>query len=156
MAEKEIELLRELMSQLNEKDFDLEAWKNRTVICLEPVFGSDSSIVRMIRDLKYDYSSWALRDVSGAGKPTNPVISKATEIMEAAIVRMQTFGPPKENVLAEKVWSLLDEELTGKQVRQLRELVQISDPQQKEKISQILENIDNHVLARILAALLLP
>ncbi|HNQ37909.1 MAG TPA: hypothetical protein PKJ58_08115, partial [Prolixibacteraceae bacterium] len=67
MAEKEIALLRDQIGKLSDPRFDLEAWKNQTIIFLERIFGKESSKVKLIRELHYDYSSWSLRDASGAG-----------------------------------------------------------------------------------------
>ena len=49
MAEKEIALLQEQIERLGEKKFDLDAWKNHTIIFLERIFGKDSSKLRMIK-----------------------------------------------------------------------------------------------------------
>ena len=156
MAEKEIALLRERIERLSDKKFDLEAWKNHTEIYLEPIFGKDSSVVKMIRELKYDNSSWSLRDASGAGKPTNPVLVQAKEILEAAIVSLQQFGVPEKEREATKAWSLIEEELTGKQIKELRSIMQSDDPAKKEKTGKLLETLDNETLVKILAGILLP
>ena len=37
MAEKEIALLKEQIKRLEDKKFDLEAWKNHTIIYLERI-----------------------------------------------------------------------------------------------------------------------
>ena len=76
MAEKEISLLQGQIERLNDKKFDLEAWKNHTQIFLERIFGKDSSKLKMIRDLNYDYSSWSLRDTAAAGK--KPLLDAGT------------------------------------------------------------------------------
>ncbi len=49
MAEKEIALLKEQIDRLDEKNFDLEAWKNHTIIFLERIFGKDNSKIKMIK-----------------------------------------------------------------------------------------------------------
>ena len=38
MAEKEIALLQEQITRLGDRKFDLEAWKNSTLIYLERIF----------------------------------------------------------------------------------------------------------------------
>ena len=48
MAEIEIALLQEQIERLKEKKFDLEAWKNHTIIFLERIFGKDNSKLKMI------------------------------------------------------------------------------------------------------------
>ena len=156
MAEKEIALLCEQIERLSDKKFDLEAWKSHTEIYLEQIFGKDSSVAKMIRELKYDYSSWSLRDVSGAGKPTNPVLIQAKEILEAAINAMKQFGIPEKEREETKAWGLIEEELTGKQVKELRAVMQSDDPAKNEKVSKILETLDNETLAKIIAGIILP
>lgn len=156
MAEKEIKLLQEQIAGLDDKKFDLDAWKNHTEIYLERIFGKDSSVVRMIRDLKYDYSSWSLRDVSGAGKPQNPVLVQAKEILEAAIAELQQFGLPGKTNEDLKAWQLLEEELTGKQIKEIRSLAVSDDGDKKEKISKIIETLDNETLANLITNILLP
>ena len=93
MAEKEITLLKEQIARLGEKKFDLEAWKNHTIIFFERIFGKESSKLKMIKDLAYDYSSWNLRDTAAAGKDSDkdPVLMQAEEILNAAIIELKTL-----------------------------------------------------------------
>lgn len=156
MVEKEIALLRELIDRLNNQKFDLDAWKNHAEVYLEPIYGKDSSLAKMIRELRYDNSSWSLRDASGAGKPSNPVLVQAKEILEAAIVSLQQFGIPEKEDETGKAWNLVEEELTGKQVKELRAIVQSDDPAKNEKIIEILKTLDGEKLAKIVAGILLP
>ncbi len=64
MVEKEIALINKQLESLVAKNFDLEAWKSHTIIFLERIFGKESSKVRMIKELNYNYSSWSLRDAN--------------------------------------------------------------------------------------------
>ena len=45
MAETEIALLQEQIERLKEKKFDLEAWKNHTIIFLERIFSAMSPLI---------------------------------------------------------------------------------------------------------------
>ena len=58
MKEKEIELIRNQIKKLDNKDFDLEAWKISTILILERVFGYDSSKITKIKNIHQDLSSW--------------------------------------------------------------------------------------------------
>lgn len=156
MAEKEVALIRELINRLNDKKFDLDAWKNHAEVYFEPIFGRESSLVQMIRNLKYDNSSWSLRDASGAGKPTNPVLVQAKEILEAAIVSLQQFGLPERKNEASKAWTLIEEELTGKQLKELQTIITSDDTAKNEKISELLESMDKEILAKIISGILVP
>ena len=154
MSEKETQLLRSQIERLNDKRFDLEAWKSQTLIFLERIFGKENSKLRMISELKYDYSSWNLRDVSGTGKTTDPVLIQARDILEAAILELEQLGPQQAEEAHEKLWSLLEEELTGKQIKEIKLLLQSDEIKKAEKISKILENLNKENLAMIIARLL--
>ncbi|MGE5394598.1 MAG: hypothetical protein ACM3P1_07615 [Candidatus Saccharibacteria bacterium] len=156
MVEKEIALINKQLENLTAKNFDLEAWKSHTVIFLERIFGKESSKVKMIKELKYDYSSWTLRDAAGTGKDADPVIMKAREILEATKLELEHLGIPKEEEENLKIWSLLEEEMTGKQIREIKEIVQSSDKEKMEKIANILYNLEKENLAVVLAKLLVP
>ncbi|MBC8005471.1 MAG: hypothetical protein H7X84_08345 [Verrucomicrobia bacterium] len=156
MVEKEIALITKQLESLTAKNFDLEAWKSHTVIYLERIFGKESSKIKMIKDLKYDYSSWNLRDAAGTGKDTDPVLMKAREILEATRLELEHLGIPKQEDENLKIWSLLEEEMTGKQIREIREIVQSADKEKMEKIANMLYNLEKENLAVLLAKLLIP
>ncbi len=156
MVEKEIALLKEQIERLNEKRFDLEAWKNHTIIFLERIFGNDSSKIKMIKELGYDYSSWSLRDTAAAGKTKDkdPVRLQAEEILKAAITELESLGLPTQKPDKERVWQLLEDDLTGKQLKQIEVLLKSDDSEKAEKVSEILEDLGNEKLAAIIYKLL--
>jgi len=156
MAEKEIALLKEQIERLSEKKFDLEAWKNHTIIYLERIFGKDNSKIKMIKELAYDYSSWNLRDTAAAGKSKDkdPIRMQAIEILTATITELESLGLPKVKKEKDKVWVLLQDELTGKQVKEVESLLATEDSEKLEKISNILENLEKENLALVIAKLL--
>ncbi len=154
MAEKEITLLKQLVARLDEDKFDLDAWKNRTEIFLERIFGKDSPKLKMIQNLSYDYSSWSLRDTYAGGSAKDPVRIQAREIMEAVITELETLGLPQEKQDLSKVRELLEDELTGRQMREIDDLLQYDDDDKIQKIASILEPVGIENLAVIIAKLL--
>jgi len=156
MAEKEILLLKKQVERLNEKKFDLEAWKNHTIVFLERIFGKENSKIKMVKDLNYDYSSWSLRDTAATGKTKDkdPVRLQAREILTAAISELEMLGLPENKPENEKIWELLKDELTGKQIKQIESLVTSAAPDKAEKISDVLEELEKDELATIVANLL--
>lgn len=156
MVSKEIALIEKQLESLNAKNFDLEAWKSHSVIFLERIFGKESSKVRMIKELKYDYSSWNLRDAAGTGKDSDPVILKAREILEATKLELEHLGIPKQEEENMKIWSLLEEEMTGKQIREIRLVLQSEEPEKMEKIANLIYNLEKENMAVILAKLIIP
>jgi hypothetical protein len=156
MVEKEIALINRQLESLHAKNFDLEAWKSHTIIFLERIFGKESSKVRMIKELNYNYSSWSLRDAAGTGKDSDPVILKAREILEATRLELEHLGIPGKEEENLKIWSLLEEELTGKQIREIRLILQSDESEKMEKIANILYNLEKDNMAVVLAKLLIP
>lgn len=154
MAEKEIALLNEQIERLNEKKFDLEAWKNQTVIFLERIFGKESSKVKFIRELHYDYSSWNLRDTTGAGQSKDPVRFQAKGILEATIEEIEKLGLPEGKSESGRLQELLMDELTGKQMKEIENILHSELPDRQERISKILDLLEKENLANMLARLL--
>uniref|UniRef100_UPI0032162CE8 hypothetical protein n=1 Tax=uncultured Draconibacterium sp. TaxID=1573823 RepID=UPI0032162CE8 len=157
MAEKEISLLKEQLARLDEKKFDLDAWKNHTLIFLERIFGKDNSKLKLIKDLRYDYSSWNLRDTaaSGKSKDKDPVKMQAREVLQATILELETLGLPQGEEEQKKIWELLQDELTGKQVKEINTILKSDDSEKTKKINEILDNLEKETLSLLLAKLLL-
>lgn len=156
MAEREIGLLKEQIDRLNEKKFDLEAWKNQTVIFLERIFGKESTKVKLIKELHYDYSSWSLRDTTGAGLSKDPVRFQARGILEATIEELEKLGLPEQQPESDKLPELLREVLTGKQMKEIDTIIQSEMPDRHERLTKLLETIEKEDLAAMLARLILP
>ncbi|WP_163321895.1 hypothetical protein [Draconibacterium mangrovi] len=157
MAEKQIAILREQLAKLDEKKFDLDAWKTHTLIFLERIFGKDNSKLKLIQELHYDYSSWSLRDTAAAGKTKDkdPLKMRASEILEATILELETLGLPEGEEEPQKLWELLQDELTGKQVKEIDALIKSDEKERAKKIGEILENLDKENLSLLIAKLLL-
>lgn len=156
MAEKEITLLKEQIARLDDKKFDLEAWKNRTIIFLERIFGKENSKIKMIQNLHYDYSSWSLRDTfaGGSAKDKDPVRIQAKEILDAVISELENLGLPQQKHEKLKIKELLEDELTGKQTKELETILKSGEQEKKEKIQEILESLEKENLASIISKLL--
>jgi hypothetical protein len=156
MAEKEIALLKEQIERLDDSKFDLGAWKNRTSIFLERIFGRQSQKIKMIHDLNYDYSSWSLRDTfaGGSEKDKDPLRIQARQILEATIAELESLGLPVEKQVQYKVREILEDELTGRQVKEIEILLKSDDPEKTEKVAALLEPVQKQALATILAKLL--
>ncbi len=157
MAEKEIALLKEQINRLSEKNFDLEAWKNHTIIFLERIFGKDNSKIKMLKELRYDYSSWSLRDTAAAGKSKDkdPVRVQAQELLEATITELEKLGVPKDKPGNDRMWELLQDELTGRQVKEIQTIIKSEDPDKTVKIADILGKMEKDDLALTIAKLLI-
>lgn len=154
MAEKEIALLKAQVEKLNQKSFDLEAWKNQSLLFLNRIFGASHPIVKMILDLRYDYSSWHLRDATGNEKSDDPVKMQAREILDAAIMELETLGLPGQAGNNEKATELLQQEMTGKQWKELADILADKTENQTAEIKEKLGQLSKEQLIDIVAGIL--
>jgi hypothetical protein len=156
MSGKEISILKSQIAKLEESTFDLDAWKNQTILFLERIFGKESTKVKMIRDLQYVYSSWSLRDTAATGKTRDkdPVKLQAEEILDAAITELELMGLPEEKKDNTKLWESLQDELTGKQIREIEALIAEQRADNVAKIADIIKTVEKENLANAIARIL--
>lgn len=155
MSENEIDLLRQQIASIDTKKFDLEAWKAPTLMFVSRIFGPASEHVRQIRELKYDYSSWTLRDTSGGGQLTDPVRVRAKEILEAAISEIQNLGTPPPVSTVAGVLDSFRKELTGKELQDLEKILLLNDSDKRQALKSFLNDRDKKMLRSVLIDLLL-
>ncbi|MCW0484461.1 hypothetical protein [Gaoshiqia sediminis] len=155
MAEKEIALLNKQVEKLADNSFDLEAWKKQTLLFLTRIFGPDHPVVKMISDLKYDYSSWHLRDATGNEKTDDPVKMQAREILDAAVLELETLGIPGKTEHTSAIWDILEDELTGKQIKELKEIMSENISDRAQKISEKLNALNKENLINILSRIMI-
>lgn len=117
MENKKVEIVSELLEALDQKNFDLEAWKIKASLALKMIFGNDDEKVALIHALRYNFSSWSLRDQSG-GKQHDPVKDQAREIIESSIVELQLLGSQSH------IMNVLRSQLTGSEFDQLQLLIE--------------------------------
>lgn len=146
MVDKEINILKEQIQKLEAKDFDLEAWKIYTINILERIFGGDSHKIDQIKELKYDFSSWALRDTSGS---TGSIKKKARVILQSSVNELEQFGLPNKGTeskgdVSETLLSVFEDELKGAQFKRLKEIIKTKDlTEKKEQLTELFKELDN-------------
>lgn len=121
--ENAIKVLKDQMEKLDTKDFDLNAWKNFTILLLERIFGLNTKKVEAIQKIKYDQGSWVLRDETGYTNSMDACKKLGREILEEAIVELEAFGAPEETLNTipfEVILNALTDELTGSQFREIK------------------------------------
>jgi len=163
MKEKEIGLIKKQIEKLDDKDFDLEAWKMSTILILERVFGYDSSKITKIKNIHQDHSSWSLRDTLGTSSGYNASKKYGKEILEACIMELETLGTPNnikestkpESLTFEVLLESLENELKVSQFKNLKMISKIKDKQEREnKLIQFLSDMDSEIILQILANIL--
>ena len=134
-----IKVLEDQIEKLETKDFDLNAWKNFTILLLERIFGQKTRKVEAIRKIKYDQGSWVLRDETGYTNTMEACKKLGREILEEAIVELEAFGAPEETVNTipfEIILEALQDELTGSQFREIKKALE--EERQIEDLKKIL------------------
>ncbi len=124
--EKSIEILEEQIRKLDAKEFDLNAWKNFTILLLERIFGRQSKKIEAIQKIKYDQGSWVLRDETGYTNSIKACKKLGREVLDEAIVELRAFGLPEESpdtIPFRIILNALEDELTGSQFREIRKAV---------------------------------
>jgi len=163
MKLKEIELLKKQMIKLGAADFDLEAWKTGAIIILERIFGPGNQKISQIEKVKYDQSSWALREAKGSKNMMETCKKRGSEIIEIAIDELEVFGLPEEAEEAKAapfkatIVQALENEL---KISQYREIVRIidSDKKNEEKKTLLIDTLNSYghdFAENVLASILL-
>lgn len=150
IAENEIDILKHQIQSLEAKKFDLEAWKASALLFVSRIFGASSEHVHQIRDLKYDYSSWSLRDTSGGTHQTDPVKTRAREILDAAITELQLLGKPSPAGSVSNMMEAFQKELTGKEFEELKNILTLPDKEKQEKLRVFLSSRNKDLLISLL------
>ncbi len=163
MKEKEIEILKKQIKKLDAADFDLEAWKTGAIILLERLFGPGNQKISQLEKIKYDQSSWALREAKGSKNMMETCKKQGREILDIAIDELDHFGLPEEIEEAQAapfkatVVQALENEL---KISQYREVVRIIDSDKKpvEKKKELIDALNDYghdVAENVLASILL-
>lgn len=163
MAQKEIKILQQQIDKLFANDFELQPWKNYTIILLERIFGPENEKIKMIRKVEFEFSSWSLRDASGNESYEEGSKNLAKEILQAAIDELKVFGLPKreddqlsEKKIKELLHFILDE-LKGSQVKQLKNILNStsSDDEKKRLVGELISEVGEITALNILTKMLL-
>ena len=160
MAKKEIALLKKQIEKLDNKDFDLEAWKKYTIILLARIFGDKNEKIRQIESIEYDFSSWSLRDTTGASAYMETCKKLGQRILEASIDELEHFGLPErsdeENAFYTLIIDSLEDELKGIQVKEIKAILLGIEKREsiKEEIEERLLSYGPTVAAKVMATIL--
>lgn len=163
MKKQEIEILNKQISKLDSEDFDLEAWKTGAIILLERLFGPGNQKISQMEKIKYDQSSWALREAKGSKNMMETCKKQGREILDIAIEELTHFGLPTEIEEAHAapfkstIVHALENEL---KIAEYREVVRIvsSDKKLEEKKKELLDTLNKYghdVAENVLASILL-
>lgn len=172
MVEKQIELIKKQIEKIDERSFDLDAWKSSTKVILARIFGGESKAVSAIEDIKYQNFGVATIGYSSFSNNIHSCKTQGKDILQVCIAELEIFGQPdtttKDNagininltqnqtVNIQLLISALEDGLTVSQMKEIKELVASDepDPQKKGKIIQKLKSFGSDVASNILANIL--
>jgi hypothetical protein len=159
MTEKEIFVLQKQIEKLNDLKFNLNVWKNTTILVLERVFGRDSGKIDLIKNINYEYSSWTMRDTSGI--PASETVKRlGREILETAIQEIEVFGLPEiksdANINISVIKSALENTLRISQYRELMAIISETKDRtdRKKLLAEKLQAFGDESVRSILADIL--
>jgi len=164
MAKKEIQLLEQQIKRLDEKHFDLEAWKKYTLVILARIFGSQDEKIKQTEKLEFEFTSWSLRDAFGNESYEEGTKKLAREILQAAIDELELFGLPEKKEEEDQSGRAIQEflnillaEMKGSQVKQLKAILSSRENKEEKhrKIRELLSGIGEHEIYEILASMLM-
>ncbi|MFC2113613.1 hypothetical protein ACFLTA_10130 [Bacteroidota bacterium] len=119
---KSVQVLETQIQKLEAIDFDLNAWKNFTILLLERIFGKGTKKIEAIEKIKYAQGSWVLRDETGYTNSIEACKNLGREVLEESIIELETFGLPLESpdtIPFDTLLSALKNELTGSQFKEI-------------------------------------
>ena len=163
MNGQEIKILEKQITKLETNDFDLEAWKTGAIIILERIFGPENQKMEQMAKIKYDQSSWALREAKGSKNMMETCKKQGREILEIAIDELKHFGLPEdvEEAHAEPFKATITQALEDElKISQYKEILRIigSDKKLVEKKKELIDAMHAYghdVAENVLSSILL-
>lgn len=159
--EKEIQWLQSRIDKLHEPEFDLEAWKSGTIVVIAKLFGAKSPKIDQISAIRYEQSSWSLRDAKGSRTMIESNIRRAEEILRVAMEELQQFGAAGDATgavaLRDLIVQALESELKISQFRAVTELIRSDKTPEvkRKKVIELLNDCGHETVPNLLATILL-
>ena len=160
MSQKEsyITLLKEQLSKVDDRAFDLSSWKKATCLVLESYLGMNAPQVKAIEKIDYAYSSWTLRDESGVSDPVK-TDCKSTLAMIIREMEITADKSTQANITTESgadlnfVWIPLEDELTGASLKKLKSLLTATNVEANE-VEKFLKDLPGQTTINVLQSVL--
>lgn len=174
MIEKQIELLKKQVSKLDDKGFDLDAWKSSTIVILGRIFGETYQGIKEIEKIKFTGGSLTTGKTSFFYNNMTSCQKQCKDTLEACITELETFGQPEQKktdnsgininltqnqnqtVIISLLISALEDELTVSQLREVNDLMKVDEPksEKKRKIIEKIKSFGSDVASNTLANIL--
>ena len=147
----QIQMLNRQREKIDEKDFDLEAWKSTTATLITNIFGDQDHRLQTIENLKIDYGSWALRDASSKYDPVATCKRKARDLVELTVAELESM----EQKGTSDLFEVLGDHLTGAQLKEIKAMASKKDKKKaKADLLKKMQALKAPLLSKILVDLL--
>ena len=162
MKNLEIKLLQQQITKLEDKNFNLEAWKTGTILLLERIFGPGNLKIKKIEEIHYELSSWSMRDNLAESTEADSCKRIGKAILEASIMELVALGTAdsskkstKETVSFNSILNPLEEELKISELKELRKILsETPDTSKQAKVIDLLNKWGHDRISRILSLIL--
>ena len=171
MSDKAIDLLKGQLNKIEEPKFDLDSWKSSTSIILSRIFGDNYQGTKSINKIKLTGGGWSFGGSGTYWDNMESCKTQARDIIIACINELETFGLPEkkdgssginisltqnQTVNIHLLISALEDELTGTQLREVKEIMKSKEnvDVKKSKILEKIKSFGGDVASNILANIL--
>ncbi len=149
-----IQLLDQQLEAIENRDFDLNAWKKSTILLVSSCFGSHSHQVAAIEKIDYAYSSWSLRDESGTSDPVKTDCKLTLKTIIEELKLQDQSSTEQQSGSLDFLWAPFEDELTGATFKQLKNILSNANLSDDE-IEMFLKNLPSQTVVNIIKSILL-
>lgn len=177
MIEKYITALTDIQNTKILNAYELKSWQGKAINIVSRIYGNDSKQEEQIKNVHFkSYSSGSINGTSfGGGNNAKECSIQASEIINGFISDLTNFGLPEnkkpeitnginisvnqnqnQSVQIHFIWESIKDELTGKQIRELEEVINEDLPAEnkKGKVIEKLKSFGGDILTNIIANIL--
>ncbi|MFC0603123.1 hypothetical protein [Winogradskyella pulchriflava] len=177
MIEKFIKALEEIKNSKITNEYELQSWQAKAINIIVRIYGNNSKQEEQINKIKYKrYMSVTIDGhTTGGGNNASLCSRQATELISSIINDLESFGIPEtqntesgsginislnqmqsQTVNVNIIWESIEDELTGKQLKELKKILKGKDKPEskKKKILEKLAEFGTGVASNILSTIL--
>lgn len=173
MIDKYVSSLKALDNQKFSTFENLKSWQGKVINIIVRVYGENSIQEEQVKNIHYQrYASYSINGESfGGGNNLNLCENQASEVINGFVSDLETFGLPNarikesnginislnqtqnQTVNLNLILEAIKEELTGKQTKELDEILKSNEePEEKKgKVLEKLKSFGSDVLSNIIA-----
>lgn len=177
MIEKYIKSLTDIQNPNITNIYELKSWQGNAINIVNRIYGNESKQEEQIKNINFkSYPRGSINGSSfGGGNNGKECSRQASEIINGFISDLTNFGLPEnkkndnnnginisvnqnqnQSVQLHFIWESVKDELTGKQIKELKEVIEEDTPAEnkKKKVIEKLKSFGGDVITNIVANIL--